>query len=212
MNGEKTFDGIMGGEMVREERTATTTNMMKEVSREAKGVANGGPTHVQVPIGKKSLMGPLRDKPDPGLENLPFLYPHNQTTHMITLHFPESISQAERMYRPQRESFVIQVKGEGQVPQARVAPKLNLSAMKLFDRFRKILMHIVFSLPSRTSSASSTVSRQRPSDRPDPPKTSCSSYYSCNSHYTEAIADCIEFFNKSSQEGILNGRKSDAIV
>ncbi|KAF8399802.1 hypothetical protein HHK36_015673 [Tetracentron sinense] len=41
MNEEKTFDGIMGGEMVREERTATTTNMMKEVSREARGVANG---------------------------------------------------------------------------------------------------------------------------------------------------------------------------
>ncbi|KAF8389936.1 hypothetical protein HHK36_024455 [Tetracentron sinense] len=42
MNGAKTFDGIMGGEMVREERTAMTTNMMKEVSREARGVVNGG--------------------------------------------------------------------------------------------------------------------------------------------------------------------------
>ncbi|KAK4345151.1 hypothetical protein RND71_035327 [Anisodus tanguticus] len=40
--------------------------------------------------------------------------------------------------------------------------------------------------------------RRRSCDRPDPPKTSCSSsYYSSTSHYNEAIADCIEFLNKS---------------
>lgn len=43
------------------------------------------------------------------------------------------------------------------------------------------------------------------------PKTSFSSYYyySSNSHYNEAIADCIEFFNK---DGVLSGRKSDVIM
>ncbi|KAF8410456.1 hypothetical protein HHK36_002985 [Tetracentron sinense] len=71
-------------------------------------------------------------------------------------------------------------------------------------------MRFVFSIPSRTSST--MVLRQRPGERPDPPKTSCSSYYSCNSHYTEAVADCIEFFNKSSQEGILDARKSDGVL
>ncbi|OVA18581.1 hypothetical protein BVC80_1831g125 [Macleaya cordata] len=142
------------------------------------------------------------------------------------------------MYRPQRESFVIQVRGgggvvEGQAPVAsscsssRVAPKNNntinkfnnnFSSMKLFDRFRKIVMRFIFSIPSsRKSSSTSNVHRQKHhGDRPEPPKTSCSSYhYSPNSHYTEAIADCIEFFNRSSQEGSGcsdYGRKSDALV
>ncbi|XP_059635675.1 uncharacterized protein LOC132277850 [Cornus florida] len=85
--------------------------------------------------------------------------------------------------------------------------------MKLFDRFRKILMRFIFSLPPRgTSQANTTGPGRRSCDKPDPPKTSCSSYYSSNSHYNEAIADCIEFFNKSSQEGFLNGRKSDVMV
>ncbi|KAH7523516.1 uncharacterized protein LOC107408298 [Ziziphus jujuba] len=98
--------------------------------------------------------------------------------------------------------------------------KLNLSAMKLFNRFRKILMRLIFSLPPRGSCSSSSSSatpgmtpRQRNCDRSfDPPKTSCSSYYSSHSHYNEAIADCIEFFNKSSQEGGLDGRKSSDIM
>ncbi|KAK8692018.1 hypothetical protein V6N13_075503 [Hibiscus sabdariffa] len=84
--------------------------------------------------------------------------------------------------------------------------------MKLFHRFRKFLMRLLFSsLPSGKSS--SVASKQNSNDdRFDPPKVSCSSYYSSHSHYTEAIADCIEFFNKSSQEGILEGRKSDVWV
>jgi len=87
-------------------------------------------------------------------------------------------------------------------------PKFNnLSAMKLFQRFRKIFMRLVFSLPSRRSNDS----KHKVSDRFEPPKTSCSSYYSSYSHYNEAIADCIEFFNKSAQDGIFDGRKSDVV-
>ncbi|KAA8528739.1 hypothetical protein F0562_036094 [Nyssa sinensis] len=116
------------------------------------------------------------------------------------------------------DSFVIQVRGgaeeELQVPQtSRAFPKFNLSAMKLFDRFRKLLMRFIFSLPSGRSQATpGTFPRRRSCDKPDPPKTSCSSYYSSNSHYNEAIADCIEFFNKSSQDGVFNGRKSDVMI
>ncbi|XVE56156.1 hypothetical protein DITRI_Ditri03aG0214900 [Diplodiscus trichospermus] len=86
--------------------------------------------------------------------------------------------------------------------------------MKLFNRFRKFLMRLLFSLPSGgSSSTSSMATKQNNCDRFDPPKTSCSSYYSSHSHFTEAIADCIEFFNKSSsQEWVLDGRKSDVFV
>ncbi|KAJ6399594.1 hypothetical protein OIU77_020199 [Salix suchowensis] len=117
------------------------------------------------------------------------------------------------MHKPQRDSFVIQVRGSGIYSEALCnqpprASKFNFSAMKLFNRFRKILMRLVFSSPSTSGMAS----KQRGCERFDPPKTSCSSYYSSNSHYSEAIADCIEFFNKSSQEGILDGRKSDVWV
>ncbi|KAE8715275.1 WEB family protein [Hibiscus syriacus] len=67
-----------------------------------------------------------------------------------------------------------------------------LPAMKLFHRFRKFLMRLVFFLPSGGSSgkSSNASSKQNNSDRFDPPKLSCSSYYSSHSHYTEAIADC----------------------
>ncbi|KAG2692771.1 hypothetical protein I3760_08G067600 [Carya illinoinensis] len=132
-------------------------------------------------------------------------------------------------YRPpQRESsFIVQVTGNyceadhlpDQTSCTSVSPKLiNFSAMKLFNRFRKILMRLLFSLPSPGSSSSSaptsgsSASRQKSCNRFEPPKTSCSSYYSSHSHYNEAIADCIEFFNKSSQDGILDGRKSDVMV
>lgn len=145
---------------------------------------------------------------------------------MIAVHFPEGIWQASQerkrlitmsIRRPQtqRESFVIQVRAatdhQQEVPQNKT---LNFSAMKLFNRFRKILMRLLFSFPSHGTSAStsSTASKHKACDKYEPPKTSCSSYYSSHSHYSEAIADCIEFFNKSSQEGILDGRKSDAWV
>ncbi|BAT77692.1 hypothetical protein LR48_Vigan09g031300 [Vigna angularis] len=111
------------------------------------------------------------------------------------------------------ENFVvIQIRGATeeasleQTPQP--PPKFNnLSAMKLFQRFRKIFMRFVFSVPSRRSKDS----KHKVSDRFEPPKTSCSSYYSSYSHYNEAIADCIEFFNKSAQDGIFDGRKSDVV-
>lgn len=124
------------------------------------------------------------------------------------------------MYRPKRESFVIQIRDfetlnqdDETLDQARstVPLKLNVSAMKLFNRFRKILMRFLFSIPSDHHGSSSSGTKQNNCDRFDPPKTSCSSYYSSQSHYTEAIADCIEFFNKSAQEGILDGRKSDVL-
>ncbi|XP_021902526.1 uncharacterized protein LOC110818075 [Carica papaya] len=80
--------------------------------------------------------------------------------------------------------------------------------MKLFNRFRKIVTRLIFSFPSShhhntSSSSSSGKTRQKNCDRFDLPKTSCSSYYSSHSHYDEAIADCIEFFNKSAQDGRL---------
>ncbi|KAF4358345.1 hypothetical protein CsatB_008846 [Cannabis sativa] len=71
-------------------------------------------------------------------------------------------------------------------------------------------MRLILSFPSRpqhqhhrSSSTSSATPRNGDVRSFDPPKTSCSSYYSSHSHYNEAIADCIEFFNKSSQDGIL---------
>ncbi|KAI4336788.1 hypothetical protein L6164_015269 [Bauhinia variegata] len=96
-------------------------------------------------------------------------------------------------------------------------PKWNFSSMKLFTRFRKILMRLIFSpAPAVGSSASASTSnysskRGSSSERYDPPKTSCSSYYSSYSHYNEAIADCIEFINRSAQDGILEPRKSDVV-
>ncbi|XP_054818105.1 uncharacterized protein LOC129317763 [Prosopis cineraria] len=123
------------------------------------------------------------------------------------------------MHNPQTESFVIQVRGSEALPRptsASSSSKFNWSAMKLFHRFRKILMRLIFSVPSASassssSSSSSTSSRHRNSDRFEPPKTSCSSYYSSYSHYNEAIADCIEFFNKSAQDGFLDPRNSDVV-
>ncbi|KAL4297517.1 hypothetical protein GQ457_12G030770 [Hibiscus cannabinus] len=83
-------------------------------------------------------------------------------------------------------------------------PKLNFSAMKLFTRFCNILMRLIF--PGTLSLATT---KQNKCGRFDPPKTSCSSYYS---RYCEAIADCIVFFNKSAQDEILDGLKSDVLV
>ncbi|GMI82488.1 hypothetical protein HRI_001918200 [Hibiscus trionum] len=120
------------------------------------------------------------------------------------------------MHIPQSESFYIQVRGSStetlrQVSTLQLQTNLNLSAMNLFTRFRKLLMRFLFSLPSGKSSgtSSSVVPKQKNCDRFEPPKTSCSSYYSSHSHYTEAIADCIEFFNKSSQQRTSSGRKTD---
>ncbi|OAY50590.1 uncharacterized protein LOC110614456 [Manihot esculenta] len=130
------------------------------------------------------------------------------------------------MHKPQRDSFVIQIRPTHNHHQLEAADLhhpaavssskfINFSGMKIFNRFRKILMRLLFSLPSHShhaSSGTSSSSKQRNCERFDPPKTSCSSYYSSQSHYSEAIADCIEFLNKSSQEGILDGRKSDVLV
>ncbi|KAK6938957.1 hypothetical protein RJ641_032465 [Dillenia turbinata] len=141
----------------------------------------------------------------------------NDTHDSLTLALQRNLAlqELERMHKPQRDSFIINIKGGDQdllVSQSQPNSSIifNFSAMKLFDRFRKIVMRLIFSFPSQGSGGST--SRQRTCDRPDPPKTSCSSYYSSNSHYSEAIADCIEFINKSSQEGIPNGRKYNVFV
>ncbi|XP_020411032.1 uncharacterized protein LOC18793073 [Prunus persica] len=148
---------------------------------------------------------------------------------MIAFHFPERTKTENTMQPRERDhssSFIIQVGDHQQFHHHHQfdhhhhqPPKLNLSAMKLFNRFRKIIMRLLFSIPSRSATASSSSSsgatsstpRQRNSTSCDrffePPKTSCSSYYSSHSHYNEAIADCIEFFNKSSsstQEDMLD--------
>ncbi|KAL1200242.1 hypothetical protein V5N11_013855 [Cardamine amara subsp. amara] len=71
--------------------------------------------------------------------------------------------------------------------------------MKLFHKLRKILMKIIdLTLPS-SSRRQKNPAGSRDGERFEPPKISCSSsYYSSHVHYSEAIADCIEFFNKSS--------------
>ncbi|GMH03259.1 hypothetical protein Nepgr_005098 [Nepenthes gracilis] len=99
------------------------------------------------------------------------------------------------------------------------------SARRISDWFRKIIMKFILSLPSRTNNASTTqattsVLRRQSCDgrmsASEPPKTSSlgsSSYYSSESHYSEAIADCIEFFNRSSSHnGFLNSQKSDVVI
>ncbi|XAR61664.1 hypothetical protein NMG60_11016146 [Bertholletia excelsa] len=108
------------------------------------------------------------------------------------------------MSRNQKESFVIHVK-PGSEPTVSSPKYFNFSAMKLFDRFRRIVIRFVFGSPA-------TAGPRRPCERFEPPKTSCSSYYSSSSHYNEAIDDCIEFFNKSAREGVLCGRRSDVMV
>ncbi|WOH00706.1 hypothetical protein DCAR_0520080 [Daucus carota subsp. sativus] len=127
------------------------------------------------------------------------------------------------------ESFVIQVEDTEQRPKNRnpraarnhdLNQRINFSSMKVFNRFRKIFMGLLFPYrtfrnhrSSRGRNPGSSFPRRRSCDRPEPPKNSCSSsYYSSNSHYDEAISDCIEFFNKSSREGALDTKTSGFMV
>ncbi|CAN0872079.1 hypothetical protein LINGRAHAP2_LOCUS10025 [Linum grandiflorum] len=83
-------------------------------------------------------------------------------------------------------------------------------AMKLFNRFRKLLVRLLFSTtPSYRDGGGGKPGRRRSDDGHhaaaadhDPPKISCSSSsmynYSTQLHYSEAVADCIEFLNKSN--------------
>ncbi|KAJ4879538.1 hypothetical protein Rs2_36592 [Raphanus sativus] len=90
------------------------------------------------------------------------------------------------------------------------------SSMKLFSKFRKILMKIIFIVPSSSSSATvrrhkTTTDSRSGGERLETPKISCSnSYYSSQSHYSEAISDCIDFFNKSSVNDV--SHREDKLV
>ena len=71
--------------------------------------------------------------------------------------------------------------------------------MKIFTKVRKIIMKFFFTIPSSSSSA--TRRRCKLADScsdGEAPNISCSNSYYSHSHYSEAISDCIDFFNKSS--------------
>eukprot|EP01018_Ginkgo_biloba_P011976 Gb_19805 [translate_table: standard] len=61
----------------------------------------------------------------------------------------------------------------------------RLSPMRLLDRFKQVLVRLMFSSASKGPSSPSTINFYN-------------AYYCPDSHYNEAIADCIEFFNKSA--------------
>ncbi|CAI0382724.1 unnamed protein product [Linum tenue] len=69
--------------------------------------------------------------------------------------------------------------------------------MKIFNRFRKLLVRLLFSVGEKKGGDNYPAAAAA-GERADPPKTSCSSYYSTQLHYSEAIADCIEFLNKAA--------------
>ncbi|CAD5188645.1 unnamed protein product [Musa acuminata subsp. burmannicoides] len=98
-------------------------------------------------------------------------------------------------------------KGRGR--RAALAPKLlDAWPQRLLAGFRRILTGL-FSPPHRPR----TASLQRAPAVPDEPKRSCSSYlYPLNAHYEEAITDCIEFFNRSSQDTRVIGQSCDDLV
>ncbi|KAI3796977.1 hypothetical protein L1987_39664 [Smallanthus sonchifolius] len=126
------------------------------------------------------------------------------------------------MFNSQTHNFVIQIHGNQQQRQPQTLRTSNFSAMKIFNRFRRIFMRIMFSIQSSKGTSSSgggsSGIRRRSCDRPDPPRASCnSSYYTSNTHYNEAISDCIEFFNKSSSSSSSSfsqdsGKISDEMV
>ncbi|VVA91939.1 unnamed protein product [Arabis nemorensis] len=85
--------------------------------------------------------------------------------------------------------------------------------MKLFNKFRQILMKLVFTLPSSMRHHK----KRKPDsgyggERLETPKISCSnSYYSSHTHYTEAISDCIDFFNRTSIDSKSQQESEDRI-
>ncbi|PKU80782.1 hypothetical protein MA16_Dca014620 [Dendrobium catenatum] len=93
------------------------------------------------------------------------------------------------------QSFPAKVSHEGRRAKVKTASKLFLWSAKLFRRFRDAL---VSSLPT----IKPPVTHQFVEDRSDVPERSSTLNISPrNSHYDEAIADCIEFLNKSCQDG-----------
>ncbi|KAL5214188.1 hypothetical protein ABZP36_003340 [Zizania latifolia] len=76
---------------------------------------------------------------------------------------------------------------------------------RLMDGFRKMLVGL-FSFPPRQPTVTFSVDdhhhhihHHRGGGGDDAPKRSCSSnLHPLNAHYDEAIADCVEFFNRSA--------------
>lgn len=81
-------------------------------------------------------------------------------------------------------------------------------SQKLLAGFRRMLKGFMVMSPARRPRRASIQAV------PEAPKTSCSYYnlqYPLDAHYEEAITDCIEFLNKSSNCG-LRGRFTEDIV
>ncbi|CAH1435473.1 unnamed protein product [Lactuca virosa] len=79
------------------------------------------------------------------------------------------------MFNPQKQNnFVIQIRGSNP-PQTNPSPTPTFSSMKIFNRFRRIFMRFMFSIPSSKATTSSSGGgsaglRRRSCDRPDPPR------------------------------------------
>ncbi|KAJ4759889.1 hypothetical protein LUZ62_070264 [Rhynchospora pubera] len=105
------------------------------------------------------------------------------------------------MSKFQAKSFkVVKATHRGQKGRARV----GIWPARLVHGFTKILLGF-FSFPSSRPqiSVKSSLIISKESNSADTPKQSCSAnLHPLNQHYDEAIADCVEFFNKSSSQDI----------
>ncbi|KAJ3679828.1 hypothetical protein LUZ60_016106 [Juncus effusus] len=111
------------------------------------------------------------------------------------------------MSRFQAKSFkVMKANHKGQRGKA---TRVGMWPSRVIHGFTKILLGF-FSLPSRPqilSKRSVRVSEEM--INVETPKRSCSSnLHPLDQHYNEAIADCVEFFNKSSSSDIRLSMKS----
>jgi hypothetical protein len=101
------------------------------------------------------------------------------------------------MSKFQAKSFkVVKATHRGQKGRARV----GIWPTRLVHDFTRILLGF-FAFPSSRPQISAKSSLMIPKEtiHADTPKQSCSAnLHPLNQHYDEAIADCVEFFNKSS--------------
>lgn len=113
------------------------------------------------------------------------------------------------MSRLQVKSFKMKAthKDHKNIRRGGVASKVSMWPIKLMNGFRKILLGF-FSLPPRSQVNSLKIGAEEYAS--ELPKRSCSS--SVHAHYDEAIADCIEFINKSSKGTRLSGHGFEDFV